>query len=269
MTDSFRFSGKIPSEKDRLIMCTRGKAIRYAHFLRTSDVTPSHPLDFEFPSFEIELRTSAIVWRQQNVSGAFSELRKLVPTYPPDKKLSKNEILRMAISELRKLVPTYPPDKKLSKNEILRMAIRYQNTFSVVVLVATTECERGFQRAETSAHLPARQETLQERDTAHGHQVSNTFSVVVLVATTECERGFHELRKLVPTYPPDKKLSKNEILHGHQVSKYISVVVLVATTECERGFQRAEKLVPTYPPDKKLSRTRYCAWPSGIKIHLV
>lgn len=36
-------------------------------------------------------------WRQQNVSGAFSELRKLVPTHPPDKKLSKNEILRMAI----------------------------------------------------------------------------------------------------------------------------------------------------------------------------
>jgi hypothetical protein len=40
-------------------------------------------------------------WRQQNVSGAFAELRKLVPTHPPDKKLSKNEILRMAIR--------YPP----------------------------------------------------------------------------------------------------------------------------------------------------------------
>lgn len=36
-------------------------------------------------------------WRQQNVSGAFSELRKLVPTYPPDKKLSKHEILRNSI----------------------------------------------------------------------------------------------------------------------------------------------------------------------------
>ncbi|XP_072946437.1 uncharacterized protein HLH3B [Epargyreus clarus] len=36
-------------------------------------------------------------WRQQNVSGAFAELRRLVPTHPPDKKLSKNEILRMAI----------------------------------------------------------------------------------------------------------------------------------------------------------------------------
>ena len=36
-------------------------------------------------------------WRQQNVNGAFAELRKLIPTHPPDKKLSKNEILRLAI----------------------------------------------------------------------------------------------------------------------------------------------------------------------------
>jgi hypothetical protein len=35
-------------------------------------------------------------WRQQNVNEAFQELRKMVPTYPPDKKLSKHEILRMA-----------------------------------------------------------------------------------------------------------------------------------------------------------------------------
>ncbi|KAF5297931.1 hypothetical protein FQA39_LY11916 [Lamprigera yunnana] len=43
-------------------------------------------------------------WRQQNVSGAFAELRKLVPTHPPDKKLSKNEILRMAIRYIRLLL---------------------------------------------------------------------------------------------------------------------------------------------------------------------
>ncbi|XP_030564759.1 class E basic helix-loop-helix protein 22 isoform X1 [Drosophila novamexicana] len=42
-------------------------------------------------------------WRQQNVSGAFSELRKLVPTHPPDKKLSKNEILRSAIKYIKLL----------------------------------------------------------------------------------------------------------------------------------------------------------------------
>ncbi|XP_020850738.2 protein lyl-1 [Phascolarctos cinereus] len=36
-------------------------------------------------------------WRQQNVNGAFAELRKLLPTHPPDRKLSKNEVLRLAL----------------------------------------------------------------------------------------------------------------------------------------------------------------------------
>lgn len=43
-------------------------------------------------------------WRQQNVNGAFSELRKLIPTHPPDKKLSKNEILRLAMKYINFLV---------------------------------------------------------------------------------------------------------------------------------------------------------------------
>ncbi|XP_077101711.1 protein lyl-1 [Siphateles boraxobius] len=43
-------------------------------------------------------------WRQQNVNGAFSELRKLIPTHPPDKKLSKNEILRLAMKYIDFLV---------------------------------------------------------------------------------------------------------------------------------------------------------------------
>lgn len=37
-------------------------------------------------------------WRQQNVNGAFAELRRLIPTHPPDAKLSKNQILRRALS---------------------------------------------------------------------------------------------------------------------------------------------------------------------------
>ncbi|XP_068616118.1 T-cell acute lymphocytic leukemia protein 1-like [Brachionichthys hirsutus] len=36
-------------------------------------------------------------WRQQNVIGAFAELRRLVPTHPPDKKLSKSQILSHAL----------------------------------------------------------------------------------------------------------------------------------------------------------------------------
>ncbi|XP_069460306.1 protein lyl-1 isoform X2 [Ambystoma mexicanum] len=43
-------------------------------------------------------------WRQQNVNGAFADLRKLIPTHPPDKKLSKNEILRLAMKYIDFLV---------------------------------------------------------------------------------------------------------------------------------------------------------------------
>uniref|UniRef100_A0A3P8VCT7 Stem cell protein n=1 Tax=Cynoglossus semilaevis TaxID=244447 RepID=A0A3P8VCT7_CYNSE len=36
-------------------------------------------------------------FRQQNVNGAFAELRNLLPTHPPDRRLSKNDILRRAL----------------------------------------------------------------------------------------------------------------------------------------------------------------------------
>lgn len=42
-------------------------------------------------------------WRQQNVNTAFTDLRRLLPTHPPDKKLSKSEILRFAIRYIKLL----------------------------------------------------------------------------------------------------------------------------------------------------------------------
>lgn len=45
-------------------------------------------------------------WRQQNVNEAFADLRRLVPTHPPDRKLSKNEILRHAIKYIKILANT-------------------------------------------------------------------------------------------------------------------------------------------------------------------
>ncbi|XP_011315513.1 uncharacterized protein HLH3B [Fopius arisanus] len=57
-------------------------------------------------------------WRQQNVSGAFAELRKLVPTHPPEKKLSKNEILRMAIKYIRLLTNVVEWQKSQDCNNI-------------------------------------------------------------------------------------------------------------------------------------------------------
>ncbi|XP_066143036.1 uncharacterized protein HLH3B [Euwallacea fornicatus] len=64
-------------------------------------------------------------WRQQNVSGAFAELRKLVPTHPPDKKLSKNEILRMAIRYIR----------------LLTNVLDWQQTNSTSIQVMSIKCE--------------------------------------------------------------------------------------------------------------------------------
>ena len=44
-----------------------------------------------------------IIFRQQNVSGAFAELRRLLPTHPSDKKLSKSEILKLSIKYIKLL----------------------------------------------------------------------------------------------------------------------------------------------------------------------
>ena len=70
-------------------------------------ITLSVSVSFSFPLFTLLAGQPKIVrriftnsrerWRQQNVNGAFAELRKLIPTHPPDKKLSKNEILRLAM----------------------------------------------------------------------------------------------------------------------------------------------------------------------------
>ena len=42
-------------------------------------------------------------FRQQHVSGAFAELRRLLPTHPLDKKLSKSEILKLSIKYIKLL----------------------------------------------------------------------------------------------------------------------------------------------------------------------
>ena len=57
-------------------------------------------------------------WRQQNVNGAFAELRKLVPTHPPDKKLSKNEILRLTIKYIMLLDTVIAFQKRQNGEEV-------------------------------------------------------------------------------------------------------------------------------------------------------
>lgn len=70
------------------------------HFL--SDTTRAHPVSVlssgSGPRVVRRVFTNSRErWRQQNVNGAFAELRRLIPTHPPDRKLSKNEILRLAL----------------------------------------------------------------------------------------------------------------------------------------------------------------------------
>lgn len=57
--------------------------------------------------------------RQQNVNGAFADLRRLVPTHPPDRKLSKSEILKLAIKYI-KLLSSVLEYQKQEEEEILR-----------------------------------------------------------------------------------------------------------------------------------------------------
>ncbi|KAF5399638.1 Oligosaccharidyl-lipid flippase family [Paragonimus heterotremus] len=61
--------------------------------------------------------------RQRSVNQAFGDLRLLLPTYPPDKKLSKHEILRLSIKYIR----------------ILESILKYQEEISGL-LPATSDC---------------------------------------------------------------------------------------------------------------------------------
>ncbi|KAG8550538.1 hypothetical protein GDO81_024109 [Engystomops pustulosus] len=81
-------------------------------------------------------------WRQQNVNGAFAELRKLIPTHPPDKKLSKNEILRLAMRYITFLVgllgdqhnspPKTSPSKKRYTQAIHTLTSKVKESHSPV-----------------------------------------------------------------------------------------------------------------------------------------
>lgn len=70
-------------------------------------------------------------WRQQNVNGAFAELRKLLPTHPPDKKLSKCEILKLTIRYVRLLSGLLDELKRAAGEDVTapNLAHSYQTAF--------------------------------------------------------------------------------------------------------------------------------------------
>ena len=62
-----------------------------------------------------------------------------------------------AFAELRKLIPTHPPDKKLSKNEILRLAMKYINFLAKLL---NDQEEEGNQRGKVNKDSGIVQEDL-------------------------------------------------------------------------------------------------------------
>ena len=64
-----------------------------------------HPLNLTFPLSKSMMPrksyNSRERERQQSVNSAFNDLRQILPCHPPDKKLSKHEILRQAIKYIK------------------------------------------------------------------------------------------------------------------------------------------------------------------------
>ncbi|XP_033115119.1 uncharacterized protein LOC117115435 [Anneissia japonica] len=62
-------------------------------------------------------------WRQQNVNSAFTELRKLLPTHPVDKKMSKNEILRLAIRYIDFLIQLRDDQEEHPEEKVRKVCV--------------------------------------------------------------------------------------------------------------------------------------------------
>lgn len=90
--------------------------------------------------------------RQQNVNGAFNDLRRLVPTYPPDKKLSKNEILRLAIKYIRLLsnVLEYQKGQQGEENEDDEEGEEGETSNGLQMENGAKEMHRGQQQKSTT-----------------------------------------------------------------------------------------------------------------------
>lgn len=131
-------------------------------------------------------------WRQQNVSGAFAELRKLVPTHPPDKKLSKNEILRMAIKYIRLLSNVLEWQKSQDRNGMQQQDVRVK-----------CESHSNNQNSTTVFHAKPtitflKQEKQQTPENAHVFRV-NYSTQRHNPHVANCERNGSNLLMIAPT----------------------------------------------------------------------
>ncbi|KAJ9582646.1 hypothetical protein L9F63_023024, partial [Diploptera punctata] len=133
-------------------------------------------------------------WRQQNVSGAFAELRKLVPTHPPDKKLSKNEILRMAIRYIRLLTNVLEWQKKHQHHISTNNTTNLKN-LEMQVKCETALCINGTCPDDATARLqqPVRR---------------NAHHLLMLKAPIMCDRNGNNLLMMDPFMSNQNKILK-------------------------------------------------------------
>uniref|UniRef100_A0A8C5WKP9 TAL bHLH transcription factor 1, erythroid differentiation factor n=1 Tax=Leptobrachium leishanense TaxID=445787 RepID=A0A8C5WKP9_9ANUR len=111
-------------------------------------------------------------WRQQNVNGAFSELRKLIPTHPPDKKLSKNEILRLAmkyINFLAKLLDDQEEDGN-QRSKIIKDNGLMQQDLIQDMLSPNSSCGSTLDGAPSPDSFSEDPDTLDSKHNRHLHQ---------------------------------------------------------------------------------------------------
>lgn len=180
-------------------------------------------------------------WRQQNVSGAFAELRKLVPTHPPDKKLSKNEILRMAIRYIRLLTNVLEWQKKQEANDISDQ----QGQHKTVNMTGFTKQSRHFNGGNNENHF-----TGNYRNNGNNllMVVPKSFSKIQLgqKCATEFANGFQRPIKAEPTSGCGTTIEKIKLVNKLCPSGKIS----------KNGLKNRRKAVPL------------CAIEDGIKTNL-
>ena len=94
-------AGSTGSSGSETSLSSGGSAARSPRYYVNRKVV-TLPLDDRRHAYMKRLYTNSRErWRQQHVNLAFAELRKLIPTYPPERKLSKNEILRLSMKYIK------------------------------------------------------------------------------------------------------------------------------------------------------------------------
>ncbi|EDV45660.1 class E basic helix-loop-helix protein 22 [Drosophila erecta] len=108
-------------------------------------------------------------WRQQNVSGAFAELRKLVPTHPPDKKLSKNEILRSAIKYIKLLTGILEWQQRQAPSHSIRAQLEPNNNDNRMANGHAADVELDNPDVPPVRHIKCERTDGQMQRNGHGH----------------------------------------------------------------------------------------------------